>query len=121
MTNVLTVPPIELDRPAVAAPSDASPPASNVAEGALIGRFIAILTPIFAVAAGWVAGVVAQAIPGAHLDQSQIVAFMVAAMTSTLTAGWKYLQGWQQHERLVSEGRAAPVKPVPVPAEAPAA
>jgi hypothetical protein len=82
----------------------------------MIGRFVAILTPVFAIAAGWFAGLVAQAVPGAHLDQTQIVAFMTAAAVSALTAGWKWLQGWQQHEALVAEGKDIPVKPGPAAA-----
>jgi hypothetical protein len=59
---------------------------------------------------------VAQAVPGAHLNQTQIVAFMTAAAVSALTAGWKWLQGWQQHEALVAEGKDIPVKPGPAAA-----
>jgi putative N-acetylmannosamine-6-phosphate epimerase len=65
---------------------------------------------VFAIAAGWIAGLVAQVVPGAHLDQSQIVAFMAAAAASALAAGWKWLQGWQQHEALVARGLDVPVK-----------
>lgn len=90
-------------------------------EASMIGRFVAIFTPVFAVAAGWFAGLVAQAVPGAHLDQNQIVAFMTAASVSAITAGWKWLQGWQQHEALVAEGKGVPVKPGPSAAAAPAA
>lgn len=82
-------------------------------EASLIGRFVAILTPVFAIVAGWVAGLVAQWVPGAHLDQNQIVAFMTAAAAAALAAGWKWLQGWQQHEALVSRGLAVPVRPGP--------
>ncbi len=89
-------------------------------EASLIGRFVAILTPVFAVAAGWLAGVIAQAVPGAHLDKNQIVAFMTAAAVSAITAGWKWLQGWQQHEARVAQGLDAPVKAGP-PAGATAA
>jgi hypothetical protein len=77
-------------------------------EGSLIGRFVALLSPVFVIVAGWLAGVVAKIVPGAHLNQTQIVAFMVAAGTSALTASWKWMQGWQQHEQLVAEGKAAP-------------
>ena len=65
----------------------------------LIGRFVAILTPVFAVAAGWFAGVIAQAVPGAHLDQNQIVAFMTAAAVSAITAGWKWLRAGSSTRR----------------------
>ena len=79
-------------------------------ETSWIGRLVAIFTPVFAVFAGWFAGVIAQAVPGAHLDQNQIVAFMTAAAVAAITAGWKYLQGWQQHEALVAKGLDKPVK-----------
>jgi hypothetical protein len=98
----------------------ASPAASSTApsEASMIGRFVAILTPVFAIVAGWVAGLVAQVIPGAHLDQTQIVAFMAAAAVSVITAGWKWLQGWQQHEQLVAQGQDVPRKAGPSPAVA---
>lgn len=101
-----------------ASPAPASSEAASSAtptEASLIGRFVAILTPVFAIAAGWLAGLVAQAVPGAHLDQNQIVAFMTAAAVSALTAGWKWLQGWQQHEALVAQGKDVPRKPGPPP------
>ncbi|GAA4238164.1 hypothetical protein GCM10022254_52970 [Actinomadura meridiana] len=75
-----------------------------------MGRGVALLTPVFAVAAGWLGGIVAQLVPGADLDEDQVTAFMVAATTAALGAGWKWLQGWQQHEKAVTEGRALPVK-----------
>ena len=96
-------------------------PSSAPTEASLIGRLVAILTPVFAVIAGWVAGLVAQAVPGAHLDQNQIVAFMTAAAVSAMTAGWKWLQGWQQHEALVAQGLDVPVKAGPPAAAAAAA
>ena len=95
-------------------------PSSAPTEASMISRFVAIFIPVFAVAAGWFAGVIAQAVPGAHLDQNQIVAFMTAAAVSAITAGWKWLQGWQQHEALVAQGLDVPVKVGP-PAAASAA
>lgn len=77
-------------------------------ETSLLGRFVALLTPIFAVAAAWVAGAVARAVPGAHLDQNQLVAFMATAAAAALAAALKWLHGWQQHERLVAEGMEQP-------------
>ncbi|WUH98812.1 hypothetical protein OHR68_35740 [Spirillospora sp. NBC_00431] len=79
-------------------------------EGSWLGRGVALFTPVFAIAAGWLAGAVAQIVPGAQLDEGQVTTFMVAATTATLGAGWKWLQGWQQHEREVADGKAAPVK-----------
>ena len=34
---------------------------------------------------------------------------MVTASTATLTAAWKWLEGWQQHEQNVAEGKVAPL------------
>jgi hypothetical protein len=75
-------------------------------ETSLVSRFVTILTPIFVVAAGWIAGLVAKHVPGANLDQTQIVTFMTAAATAVLVVVWKWLQGWQQHEALVAQGKA---------------
>jgi hypothetical protein len=84
-------------------------PAQPGGETSLLGRFVVLLTPVFVVAAGWVAGVVARAVPGAHLNQGELVVFMVAAATAALAAAWKWLQGWQQHELLVAENKELPV------------
>lgn len=84
-------------------------------EASLIGRFVTILTPLFVVAAGWIAGLVARHVPGANLDQTQIVTFMTAAATAVLIIAWKWLQGWQQHEALVAQGKATARKPAAAP------
>lgn len=100
--------------PAVSiAPQAAPDPAASgpVTETSLISRFVAIFMPVFAIAAGWLAGLVARAVPGAHLNQAEMVSFMIAASGSAIAAAWKWLQGWQQHERLVADGKAKPVKP----------
>jgi hypothetical protein len=88
----------------------AEQPAHAPSEGetSWAGRIVALATPVLAVFAGWVAGWVAQEVPGAHLDQGQVTAFMVAATTTVLGAAWKWLQGWQQHERAVAHGLIRP-------------
>ena len=101
MTTTITPP-----APASENQQGSSPPAG---ETSLISRFVALGTPVFVVAAGWIAGLVAQAVPGAHLNQTELVAFMIAAATAALTAAWKWLEGWQQHERRVAEGTEQPV------------
>ena len=79
------------------------------AEAALIGRFVTVITPFFTLFAGWLAGVIAHAIPGLSLDRGQVVAFMVTASTATLTTSWKWLAGWQQHEQNVADGKVKPL------------
>lgn len=100
--------PVPDSQPPAQAPS-ATTPASEPSEGAWIGRLVALATPILAVAGGALAGWVAKEIPGAHLDPAEITAFMVSALVAVLGAGLHWLGGWQQHERLVAEGRATPV------------
>lgn len=79
-------------------------------EGSLRGSFVALLTPFFALFAGWLSGVIANSVPGVTLDKNQIIAFMVAVTTATLGSAVKWLQGWQQHEQRVSDKKAVPLK-----------
>jgi hypothetical protein len=94
----------------VAAPLTLAIP--TISEGAVINRVVLIAAPFITVAAAWVAGVIAHHVPGVQLDQTQIVAFMIAIVAVCLAAAWKWLQGWQQHELLVAQKLAAPVKAV---------
>ena len=97
------------------APASPADPLANT-EGSLIGRFVALLAPVFAIAAGWLAGFVASKVPGVTLNPAQIASFMAVASTSALTATWKWLQGWQQHVQLVSQGTVAPRRQARAPA-----
>jgi hypothetical protein len=114
--TAVTPSPAVAARPAVAAASPAP-----VSEGAALGRFVALLTPFFTVAASWLAGIVARNVPGVTLDKTQVVAFMIAVATVCLGSAWKWLQGWQQHELLVAQKLAAALKPVVGSALPPAA
>lgn len=84
----------------------------TISEGAVINRVVLILAPFITVAAAWIAAVVAKNVPGVKLDQTQIVSFMIAIVAVCLAAAWKWLSGWQQHELLVAQKLAAPVKAV---------
>ena len=94
----------------VAAPLTIAIP--TISEGAVINRVVLIAAPFITVAAAWVAAVIAHHVPGVQLDQTQIVSFMIAIVAVCLAAAWKWLQGWQQHELLVAQKLAAPVKAV---------
>jgi hypothetical protein len=72
-------------------------------------------TPFFVLFAGWLAYVVAKAVPGGSLDTGQIVAFMVAVSTAALGATWKWLQGRQQHEQNVADHKSSPIKQLASP------
>jgi hypothetical protein len=84
----------------------------TVSEGAVINRVVLLLAPFLTVGAAWIAAVVARNVPGVKLDQTQVVSFMIAIVALCLAAAWKWLQGWQQHELLVAQKLAAPVKAV---------
>jgi hypothetical protein len=78
---------------------------TELTEGSIIGRIVAIITPFLAAAAAWITGYVARH-TGVNLDQAEIVALMVAVVTAGLGVGWKWLDGLQKHEQRVSEGIA---------------
>jgi hypothetical protein len=109
--------------PVVVAPPVVSLP--TISEGAVINRVVLMLTPFVTAAAAWVAGLIARHVPGVTLDQTQVVSFMIAIVAVCLAGAWKWLQGWQQHELLVAQRLAAPLKAVissvPQLAAAPAA
>ena len=107
---------VSIDRAELGADRGAT---GEATEASLLPRFVTIITPFFAIAAGWIAAWVADH-TGIQLDQAQIAAFMVTAATSALVASWKWLSGWQQHERLVAQGvdvprKAGPNAPLPAP------
>lgn len=118
MTDILTAPPsITPANTPIPAP-DAGDTTTVLSisgaatEASLLPRLVTLLTPLFAVGAGWVGSWVAQH-TGAELDQTQIVAFMVVAATCALGAALKWLHGWQQHEMLVARGLDVPRRPGP--------
>jgi hypothetical protein len=83
-----------------------------ISEGAVINRGVILATPFITVAAAWAAGLIARHVPGVKLDQTQVVSFMIAIVVVCLSLAWKWLQGWQQHELLVAQRLAAPLKAV---------
>ena len=100
----------------VATVDEGAPSAATASEQSLIGRFLAILAPVFALLAGGVAAWAGQHVPGLTLNQPEIATFMATVVTTVLASAWKWLQGWQQHEWLVAQGRAVPRKAGPAPA-----
>lgn len=122
--------PTQPDAPTDSAPATSEPPAAPtpapapagalaalpVSEGAVTNRIVVMLAPFITIAAAWIAGLVARHVPGVKLDQTQVASVMVSIVVVCLGAAWKWLQGWQQHELLVAQGAAAPVKPVVGPA-----
>lgn len=100
-------PPPAAPLPAETVAAETVPPPGG--ETSMLGRWVALLTPVFVVVAAWAAGRVAQLMPGAHLDQTELVSLMVAGATAALAAVWKWFVGWHQHELLVAEGKEQPL------------
>jgi hypothetical protein len=110
-TPVQPVPPVLPSTAPIVTPTPA-PTGLPVSEGSIVNRVVLLAAPLLTVAAAWIAGLVARHVPGIKLDQTQIVSFMIAIVALCLTGAWKWLQGWQQHELLVAQRLAAPLKPV---------
>jgi hypothetical protein len=89
-----------------------SPIGLPISEGSIINRVVLLAAPFLTVGAAWIGGLVAHHVPGVKLDQTQVVSFMIAIVALCLAGAWKWLQGWQQHELLVAQRLAAPLKPV---------
>ena len=100
--------------PAAGLVAPAGDPAAAISEGATINRVVVLATPLLAAGAAWVAGLIARHVPGIKLDQTQVVSFMIAIVAVCLAGAWKWLEGWQQHELLVAEKLAAPIKAIVV-------
>lgn len=100
--------------PAVGLTALTGDPSAAISEGAIINRVVVVATPVLAAGAAWAAGVLARHVPGVKLDQTQVVSFMIAIVAVCLASAWKWLQGWQQHEFLVAQKLAAPIKAIVV-------
>ena len=65
-----------------------------------IERVVALLTPIFAAASGWLSATVAKLIPGVTIPTGGLTAAFVAGAAVALGAAWKWLQGRQEWARI---------------------
>lgn len=62
-------------------------------------RIVVLLTPLlFAPAAGFVAALVAQWVPGIELDPLEVTLVFVAGAAAAVTKAYKWLDGWQRAE-----------------------
>jgi len=66
-----------------------------------VNRVVVLLTPIaFVPAAGWVTAYVGQHFPGLPtFGPGAVTGFFIAGALSALTAAYKWIDGWQVHER----------------------
>jgi len=63
-------------------------------------RVVVLLTPlVFVPAAAYISALAAKQIPGVHLDPAEITGVFVAGGLGAAVKAYKWLDGWQFHER----------------------
>jgi hypothetical protein len=63
-----------------------------------LNRVVALATPLFAAAAGWVATWLAENVPGVSIDQSALEEIFIAGALIALAPAAQWLHGWQKWE-----------------------
>ena len=73
-------------------------------------RIVALLTPVFALAAGWSATWLADNVPGMTVSADQLQAVFIAGALAVLAPAAQWLHGWQKYEeRMVAADQTASV------------
>ena len=72
-----------------------------------LNRVVALATPLFAAAAGWVATWLAENVPGVSIDQSALEKIFIAGALIALAPAAQWLHGWQKWEARQSEAQQA--------------
>ena len=66
-------------------------------------RIVALLTPVCALAAGWVASWIAQNFPDANISKESLQAVFIGGMAAVVVPAWQWLNGWQKYEARQAE------------------
>ena len=72
-----------------------------------LNRVVALATPLFAAAAGWVATWLADNVPGVNIPQSALEEIFIAGALVALAPAAQWLHGWQKWEGRQAETRQA--------------
>ena len=72
-----------------------------------LNRVVALATPLFAAAAGWVATWRADNVPGVSIDQGALEEIFIAGALVALAPAAQWLSGWQKWEARQAEARQA--------------
>ena len=72
-----------------------------------LNRVVALATPLFAAAAGWVATWLAENVPGVSIDQSALEEIFIAGALIALAPAAQWLHGWQKWEARQSDAQQA--------------
>jgi hypothetical protein len=72
-----------------------------------LNRVVALGTPLFAAAAGWVATWLADNVPGVSIDEGALEEIFIAGALVALAPAAQWLNGWQKYEARQAEAQQA--------------
>jgi hypothetical protein len=72
-----------------------------------LNRVVALATPLFAAAAGWVATWLAENVPGVSISQDALEEIFIAGALVALAPAAQWLYGWQKWENRQAETQQA--------------
>jgi hypothetical protein len=72
-----------------------------------LNRVVALATPLFAAAAGWVATWLADNVPGVSIDQGALEEIFIAGALVALAPAAQWLNGWQKWEARQADAQQA--------------
>jgi hypothetical protein len=72
-----------------------------------LNRVVALATPLFAAAAGWVATWLADNVPGVNIPQSALEEIFIAGALVALAPAAQWLHGWQKWEGRQADAQQA--------------
>jgi hypothetical protein len=72
-----------------------------------LNRVVALATPLFAAAAGWVATWLAENVPGVSISQSALEEIFIAGALIALAPAAQWLHGWQKWEARQADAQQA--------------
>ena len=72
-----------------------------------LNRVVALATPLFAAAAGWVATWLAENVPGVSISQDSLEEIFIAGALIALAPAAQWLHGWQKWEARQADAQQA--------------
>jgi hypothetical protein len=72
-----------------------------------LNRVVALATPLFAAAAGWVSTWLAENIPGVSIDEGALEEIFIAGALVALAPAAQWLHGWQKWEARNADAQQA--------------
>jgi hypothetical protein len=72
-----------------------------------LNRVVALATPLFAAAAGWVSTWLAENVPGVSIDEGALEEIFIAGALVALAPAAQWLHGWQKYEARRADAQQA--------------